>query len=47
MKVQHGMKAASRLYATISSGKELKGKQFLTLEHVRLAFDQSQAIMDG
>ncbi|KAI6797244.1 hypothetical protein KC361_g4003 [Hortaea werneckii] len=29
----NGMRSASRLYATISSGKDLKGKQFLTLEH--------------
>ncbi|GAB1743372.1 hypothetical protein NU219Hw_g9209t1 [Hortaea werneckii] len=29
----YGMRSASRLYATISSGKDLKGKQFLTLEH--------------
>lgn len=31
---QDGMKSAVRLYATISSGKEIKGKPLLTLEHV-------------
>lgn len=31
--MKNGMRAFTRRYATISSGKDLKGKQFLTLEH--------------
>ncbi|KXL43408.1 hypothetical protein M433DRAFT_318954 [Acidomyces richmondensis BFW] len=30
---RHGMKTLAKQYATISSGKDVKGKSFLTLEH--------------
>jgi len=45
VRLHNGVKAFARRYATIFSGKDLKGKQFLTLEHVCIHQHEVHAVV--